>query len=77
MLQAALGKLIDLANPLATERRYPKPLAETWQELISTQAALSAEVAALAAEVAAQAANWNEDGNRTRRGTMPPFMRRA
>ena len=59
----ALGKLIDLAEPFAKEKRDPNPLAETWAELTSTRAALSADIVALAAEVAAQAANWNEGGN--------------
>ena len=46
-----------------TEKRDPNPLAETWEELTSAQATLSADIEALAAEVAARAANWNESGS--------------
>ena len=59
----ALRKLISLAEPFATEKRDPNPLAETWEELTSTQAKLSDGIVALAAEVAVQAANWNEGAN--------------
>ena len=59
-LEDALGKLIDLGEPFVTEKRDPNPLAETWEELTSAQATLSADIEALAAEVAARAANWNE-----------------
>ena len=59
----ALGKLIDLAEPFATEKRNPNPLAETWEELNSTQAALSANIQAFTAEAASQAVNWNKGGN--------------
>ena len=62
-LQDALGKLVYLAKPFATEKHDPNPLAETWEELTSAQAALSADIEALAAGVAARAANWNESGN--------------
>ena len=63
VLKDALGKLIGLAGPFATEKRDPDPLAETWEELTSAQATLSADIVALTAEVAARAANWNESGN--------------
>ena len=59
----ALGKLIGLAEPFATQERDPNPLAETWEELSSAQAALSADIEAFTAEVAARVANWNQDGN--------------
>ena len=59
----ALGKLIDLAEPFATEKRDPSPLAQTWEELTSAQATLSADIEAFVAEVAARAANWDEGGN--------------
>ena len=62
-IEDALGKLIGLAEPFATEKRDPDLLAETWEELTSTQATLSADIAAFAAEVAARAADWNEGGN--------------
>ena len=61
--EAALGKLIDLAEPFAAGKRGPDPLAETWEELTSAHGTVSAGIEALAAEVAAQAADWNEDGN--------------
>ena len=63
--EEALGKLIDLAEPFATEARDPDSLAETWAELISAEAAVSDEIEAFAAEVAAQAANWKRSGNST------------
>ena len=59
----ALGKLIGLAEPFATKKHDPNPLAETWEELTFAQATLSADIVALAAEVAARVANWNESGN--------------
>ena len=62
-LEDALGKQIDLAEPFATENRDPNPLADTWEELTSAQAMLSADIKALATEVAARATNWNESGN--------------
>ena len=34
--EEALGKLIDLAKPLASEVREPDPMAESWVELTST-----------------------------------------
>ncbi len=61
--QDALGKLIDLAKPFATEKHDPNPLAEAWEELTSAQATLSADIEAFAAEIAARAADWNEGGN--------------
>ena len=67
VLEDALGKLIGLAKPFATEKREPNPLAEAWEELTSAQATLSADIEAFAAEVAARAADWNEGGyNETR-----------
>ena len=62
-LEDALDKLIALAEPFAAEKRDPDPLAETWRDLTSTRAALSADIAAFAAEAAARAAHGNEGGN--------------
>ena len=62
-LNDALGKLIGLAEPFATKKRDPNPLAETWKELTSEQATLSADIEAFAVEVATRAANWNEGRN--------------
>ena len=63
VLEDALGKLIDLAEPFATGKRDPNPLARTWEELTSAQATLSIGIEAFAAEVTARAAHWNEGGN--------------
>ena len=60
----ALGKLINLAEPFATEKRDPNPLAETWKELITSHRPRYRTISmAFAAEVAARATNWNEGGN--------------
>ena len=66
----ALNKLIDLAEPFATERRGPDPLGETWEELTSAQAALSAAIQGLSAEVSARTADWNAGGNRGARDNV-------
>ena len=63
VFEDALGKLIRMAEPFATVKHDPNPLAETWEELISTQCTLSADIVALAAVVAARAANWNANEN--------------
>ena len=59
----SLGKLIGLAEPFASEKRRPDPLAETWGEFTSAGAALSANIQGFAAEAAARAVNWNKGGN--------------
>ena len=64
VLEDALGELIDLAEPFATEKHDPNPLAETWEELISAQATLSGDIEGLTAEVASRTANWNEGWER-------------
>ena len=61
--EEALGALIDLAEPFATEKRDPDPMADTWEELTSTQATLSADIEAFRGEVAARAADWAKGGN--------------
>ena len=61
--EEALGKLTDLGGPFATEARDPGPMSDTWEELASTQAALSADIEAFAAEVAARVAEWNKTEN--------------
>ena len=59
----ALDKLIGLAEPFASGKRRPDPLAETWGEFTSARGALLADIAGFAVEVAARATNWNEGGN--------------
>ena len=61
--EQALGKLTDLIEPFATQARDPDPMAETWAELTSTRAALSAEIETFATEVAVRAADWADGGN--------------
>ena len=58
-----LSKLIDLMKPFASEGRDPDPMAETWEELTSTQATLSMGIEAFAAEVMARAAEWDQTRN--------------
>ena len=59
-LEEALGKLSDLAGPFTTEARNPDPMAETWEELISTQTTLSADIEAFTSEVAAKVGDWEK-----------------
>ena len=59
----ALGTLVGLMEPFATEEHDPDPMTETWKELTSARATLSADIEALAAEVAAQTADWVNGGN--------------
>ncbi len=62
-LKDALGKLIDLAKPFAAGKHHPNPLATTWEELTSAQAALLIDIAAFAVEAAARDSHWYEGGN--------------
>ena len=59
----ALGRLVGLVKPFAEEEHDPDPQTETWVELASVQATVSADVEALAAEVAARFADWAKGGN--------------
>ena len=61
--EEVLGALIDLAQPFATEKRDPDPLADTWEELTSAQAALSADIEAFGDEVAGRVEDWAKGGN--------------
>ncbi len=61
--EQALGNLIELAEPFATEGREPDPLAETWAELASAEIAVADDIEAFGAEVAARAANWERSRN--------------
>ena len=62
-LEDALGNLINLAQPFASEIRDPNPLDETWDEIISAHAKLSSDISAFDTEVTARATNWNDVGN--------------
>ena len=62
-LEKALGELIELVGPFATEARDADPMAETWEELISTQTALSTDIEAFTSEIDAQVAEWDKTGN--------------
>ena len=66
--EEALGKLIGLAEPFVTEERDPDPIAETWNEVVAVQGALSTDIAAFTAEVAARAAGWEESESEGGRG---------
>ena len=59
----ALGRLVDLARPIATGERDPDPLTETWEELTAARATVSADIDALAPEIAARSADWAKGGN--------------
>ena len=61
--EGALSRLTDLGGPFATEARDPDPMAETWEDLTSSQATLSADIEAFAAEVAARVAEWDKTEN--------------
>ena len=61
--EEALGALIDLTEPFAKEKRDPDPMADTWEELTSTQATLSADIEAFSGEVAVRAADCARGGN--------------
>ena len=57
-----LGKLVDLTEAFATEKRDSDPLAETWKELVAARSAVSDSRLALVGEVAARADSWNGGG---------------
>ena len=61
--EETLGKLMGLMKPFATMARDPDPMAETWEELISTPTALSADIEAFTSEVVAWTTDWAQRGN--------------
>ena len=65
--EKALGKLIELGGPFATEGRFPDPMEGTWEELTFAQATLSDDIKAFAAKVSAWAADWEHSGDGARR----------
>ena len=66
-LKAALDRQIELMKPFAAEERDPDPLAETWNDLTSSQVELKANIEAFQEEVNAQGAMWYETANATAR----------
>ena len=68
--EKALGKLTDLGGPFVTKTRDPDPIAETWKDLTSTQATLSADIEAFAAEMSARVAEWNKAENGATRNNV-------
>ena len=61
--EGALGKLTDLGGPFATETRDPGPMSDTWEELTSAQATLSADIETFAATVESRVAEWDRTRN--------------
>ena len=62
--EEALGSLVDLIEPFATEARPDDPLAESWEELTSAQATLTADIEAFESSVADRAQTWEACGAR-------------
>lgn len=62
-----LRRLTALVAPFAIEKRDPDPLAETWNELSSTQTTLTTDIAAFGEECDRQATVWAAGGG-TERG---------
>ena len=58
-----LGSLVDLAAPFTARPRHTDRLSKTWEELITEQGALSADIEAFGSEVAALVADWGTAGN--------------
>ncbi|CDO60273.1 Type I restriction-modification system,DNA-methyltransferase subunit M [Candidatus Phaeomarinobacter ectocarpi] len=56
--QLTLGTLVDLAQPFATEKREPDPLAETWAELTAARVTLDEDIKLFGEEVVARAQAW-------------------
>ena len=63
VFEEALGNLTDLIEQFATEKRDPDPLAETWDELTSAQATLTADIEAFGEQVGARATEWAKGTN--------------
>ena len=57
---SALAKLVALAEPFATGKHEPDPLAETWAEIVATQAAITSEAESFVAGAGASVADWDE-----------------
>ena len=58
--EEALDKLVDLAKPFATQEREPDPMAETWEEMISSHTTLSDGIKALSNEVVERTTDWEK-----------------
>ena len=70
------GKCIDLADPFATKSRDPDPLAEAWNELLSTQSKVFTDIMAFTEEVEIRAAEWSKSGNGERRSNAVMYSLR-
>ena len=58
----AVGKVTCLMEPFANEARCPDPLADTWEELVSTQTTLSTDIGTFTSEAATKAREWDKAG---------------
>ena len=67
----ALKRLIEFVCTFATKAREPDPLAETWEELNSTQISLSTGTASFDSEFAARVAKWATRIGQAMEGTAP------
>ena len=63
VVRGTLSKLMGLADEFASLKREPDSLAETWNDLSTTQSALSVGIEELAAEIAARANDWDRSAN--------------
>ena len=60
--EEALGKLTDLTQPFAQQKRADDPLAAPWDELTSAQATLAADVEAFHNKADVEARGWASAG---------------
>ena len=58
VLEETLGGLIDLIEPFATEKRDSDPMADTWEELMSARATLSADIKVFTRKFTVRAIAW-------------------
>jgi type I restriction enzyme M protein len=80
--QGALGKVTQLMEPFAKERREGDPLVETWKELSGAKTALESDIKAFGAEILKQTTKWhgaNRDntGLHTARVALHPMADRC
>ena len=65
-LRVATGDVFG-SEPFATQGRDPDPLAESWEELVSTQTTVFADIMAFTQEIDRRASEWKKSGNGERR----------